>query len=61
MEFEKAKKTIQRVLIQHAEEDIIKAAIVVTAALNGLSAERGTVFRIECRPATFPGADQQNS
>lgn len=61
MDFEKAKKTIQRVLVQHADKDIIKAAIVVTAALNGLSAERGVVFRMEHRNATFHGADEQNN
>lgn len=46
MEFEKAKKAVRRVLDQYADDDDIKAATVVVAALNEAYAERGRIFGI---------------
>ncbi len=61
MEFEKARKTVRRVLQQYAEDDVIWAATVVAAALNDLSAENGLAFRIGRIPLVYDVEEGQKS
>ena len=53
MEFEETREEVRRVLRQYAENNIVKAATVVAAALNEAYSERGHVFMVKICEAVF--------
>jgi len=61
MEFEKAKKAIERILQQYAEKNSVKAATVVAAALNSRVAEYGVAFKIGRLDLVYDAEEGQKS